>query len=325
MRNLQLECVPSWRFCNIKNGEKIPFDNGWQKSPRTLQDIWSDNVGVMLGSASHGLCAIDFDGENAIDHFNKTFPNIDITSLDTVMWTSGKPYRFQAAFNVPREYWIVLKRKVVNNLELRWAGCQSVVPPSKLNDGREYFWLKSPDKYPVMDIPEEILVYWLQLIYNDVTKYDDVTDYQHDSTDRYDVEFVDELLKNVNLYVGNLRGDYDVWRTIAWATCSEVGMMEAKMLMLRYWPDKTRKEMKTLTSWKPRTDTPKIGTLIKLSKLSKEHIKDMELEFRMRKLKNNGIQRSKSFIKRQQEYKQELDDIKLLREVIEERKHGSNK
>jgi hypothetical protein len=286
MRNLQLECVPSWRFCNIKNGEKIPFDNGWQKSPRTLQDIWSDNVGVMLGSASHGLCAIDFDGENAIDHFNKTFPNIDITSLDTVMWTSGKPYRFQAAFNVPREYWIVLKRKVVNNLELRWAGCQSVVPPSKLNDGREYFWLKSPDKYPVMDLPNEILVYWLELIYEEISKYDNVQPYDSNKLS-LGSEIVDELLSRISSKVGTLKGDYDVWRTIAWATCSEVGISEAKRLMLKYWHYKTNKELQTLVSWKPRGDTPKVGTLIKLSGITKQEM--YELQVKYKKIKEPSI------------------------------------
>jgi hypothetical protein len=285
MRNIQLECVPSWRFCNIKKGEKVPYQNNWQNTPLTLQDIWSENVGVILGAASFGLCSIDVDGPEALDHFNTLFPNINIADLDTVMWTSGKPYRFQAAFRVPNDYWIVLKRKVENKLEFRWGG-QSVVPPSIHPEGMPYIWLKSPDKYPVMDLPNEILVYWLELIYEEISKYDNVQPYDSNKLS-LGSEIVDELLSRISSKVGTLKGDYDVWRTIAWATCSEVGISEAKRLMLKYWHYKTNKELQTLVSWKPRGDTPKVGTLIKLSGITKQEM--YELQVKYKKIKEPSI------------------------------------
>ena len=158
MKDYELQNVP-WKFVNIKNGEKIPVGLNWQKNPMMINEIYTDNVGVVLGPASHGLCAIDVDGEEALDHFNNTFPNIDLTTIDTAMWTSGKPYRFQAAFHVPEMYWTSLKRKVVNKLEFRWTNTQSILPPSKLNDGREYMWIKKPSIVGVKELPEEILVY----------------------------------------------------------------------------------------------------------------------------------------------------------------------
>jgi hypothetical protein len=282
MKDYELQNV-NWKFVNIKNGEKIPIGMNWQKNPNIITEIYTDNVGVVLGPASHGLCAIDVDGEEALDHFNNTFPNIDLANIDTAMWSSGKPYRFQAAFIVPKIYWTSLKRKVVNKLEFRWTNTQSVLPPSKLNDGREYIWLKKPSVVGVKELPEEILVYWLQLMYDELTKYDTtpVTEYDVKMTD----EEVNTLLEKIKNKVGDLKGDYDVWRTIAWATCSTVGIQTAEMLMKYYWPYKTNKEIVTLRAWKSSVNGPKIGTLIKLSGVSTDERKLLEIQAKIRKLK----------------------------------------
>lgn len=277
----QLSLLPDWRFCNVKNGDKIPYPNNWQNNPLTLSQVTSDNIGVILGEHSNGLCAIDFDGIEAIEHWS-SFTDIDISELPTVMWSSGKDYRCQAAFTVPKIYWSVLKRKVINKLEFRWGG-QSVLPPSKLNDGRQYMWLKSPNEYQVQELPEPILVYWLQLIYQELTQYDDIKVEQVYTTD-HDEEFVNQILYKVSQKVGSLRGEYDLWRTIAWATCHAVGINTARMLMLYYWPDKTKKEMNTLLSWKSNHRSPTLGTLIKLSGISSLERRILELESKVRKL-----------------------------------------
>jgi hypothetical protein len=282
MKDEQLKFMHGWRFVNIRKGEKIPEGLNWQKNPCILTEIYTDNIGVILGPASNGLCAIDFDGEEAIDHFNQTFPHIDITSIDTPMWTSGKDYRFQAAFTVPEEYWIHLKRKVVNKLEFRWANTQSILPPSTLNDGRTYTWIKSPRQVPVQQLSDDILAYWLTLMYEEMTRYDNIPVQQYELS-TFDEEFVNILLEKIARKVGTLRGDYDVWRTIAWATCSAVGISSAKMLMQFYWPDKTKKEMSTLLAWKHGVG-PKIGTLIKLSGISTTERQILELEMKIRKM-----------------------------------------
>lgn len=282
MRNRELQQLLNWRYCNVTNGEKTPCEQNWQKHPHSLDNIYTDNIGVVLGVHSGGICAIDFDGEEAIDHWTKTF-GIDISTLDTIMWTSGKDYRCQAAFSVDEIYWDVLKKKVVNKLEFRWNGCQSVLPPSKLNDGREYFWINSPTTHIVQRLPEDVLVYWLNLMYTDITKYDsiDTVAYQQN---QYDEQYIDTLLSRIVPKVGNLRGDYDVWRTIAWAVCSQVGTHNAQHLMMKHWPEKTRKEMKTLKSYRQTVRGPGIGTLIKLSGISKLEKKLLELQYKRRQL-----------------------------------------
>jgi len=280
MFNKELKQITNWRYCNIRNLDKAPLDNGWQNKPLTLDQVCTDNIGLILGKHSGGVCAIDFDGEEAIDHWTKTF-GIDISTLDTVMWSSGKPYRCQAAFSVDSEYWDVLKRKVVNKLEFRWNGCQSVLPPSKLSDGREYFYINSPTTHIVQRLPEPVLTYWLQLIYEDMREIPviDTVAYQN----QYDEKFIDELLSRIQPKVGNLRGDYDVWRTIAWAVCSQLGTMNSKHLLMKYWPDKTKKEIKTLNSWKPSVRGPGIGTLIKMSGISKLEKRMLELQYKLRR------------------------------------------
>jgi hypothetical protein len=282
MNNDELKNLP-WRYVNIKNGEKIPIGNAWQKHPLLLNEIYTDNVGVILGPVSNGLCAIDFDGIEAIDHFNNTFPDIDITNIDTVMWSSGKEYRMQVAFYVPETYWDVLKRKVVNKLEFRWTNTQSVLPPSKLNDGREYIWLKKPTETNVLEIPESILVYWLQLMYDELTKYDAVTTKTYEPIELDEI-VVDELLTRISRLTGSLQGEYDVWRTIAWATCSVVGIHVAEQLMLKHWHYKTKKELQTLRAWRSNVNGPGIGTLIKLSGIRAEELKIFELQTKIRKI-----------------------------------------
>jgi len=283
MRDNELLICKDWRFCNVQNGDKKPYPNNWQNNPLTLQQIESSNIGLQLGQHSNGTCAIDFDGIEAIDYWTDIFPQYPIDQLNTIMWTSGKEYRLQAAFIVPEEYWSVLKRKVVSKLEFRWGG-QSVMPPSKLNDGRQYTWINPPSNTMLQPLPDDVLAYWLTLIYEDMTKYDNVVPQQYQTT-TVDEEFVNILLEKIQHKVGNLRGDYDLWRTIAWATCSCIGISSAKMLLQYYWPEKTKKEMPTLMSWKPRANSPKIGTLIKLSGITLLERQLMELENKLRSLK----------------------------------------
>jgi hypothetical protein len=282
MKNDQLQLMPQWRYCNVKNGDKIPYPNNWQNNPLTLQQVESTNVGLQLGIHSYGTCAIDFDGIEAIDYWNENFPQYPIHELNTIMWTSGKEYRLQAAFSVPKDYWDVLKRKVVSKLEFRWGG-QSVMPPSKLNDGRQYFFINSPSTTPLQVIPNDVLAHWLNLLYQDMTKYDNIPVKQYEVT-TVDEEYVNQLLDRISKQVGNLRGDYDVWRTIAWATCSAVGLNSAKMLMQYYFPEKTNKELQTLMSWKQGIG-PTLGTLIKLSGISLLERRLMDTEFKIRQLK----------------------------------------
>jgi hypothetical protein len=278
----ELQLMTDWRYCNVTPGDKKPYPNEWNKKPLTLSQVNSSNIGLQLGEYSNGTCAIDFDGIEAIDYWNKTFPNFDIDKLDTVMWSSGKEYRLQAAFTVPQEYWDVLKWKEESHLEFRWGG-QSVLPPSKLVDGRQYFWVGRPSCTPLRPIPQDVLNHWLQLILNDMTKYDNVEKIEFELKD-FDEEYVNQLLERISTKVGNLRGDYNLWRTIAWATCSAVGISTAKMLLQFYWPEKTIKEMKTLLSWKVGKG-PTVASLIKMSGMGSLERQLLETQMKLRKMK----------------------------------------
>lgn len=259
MKDHELTKLDSWRFVNIKKGEKVPIGMNWQKNPHQLTQIYTENIGVILGPASQGLCAIDFDGEDAIDHFYKTFQNIDITSIDTVMWTSGKPFRFQAAFTIPEEYWSVLKRKVVSSLEFRWTNTQSVLPPSTLNDGRTYVWLKSPSQYKVQPLPEEILTYWLKLMLDEYPVSEPGEQYVPKSVSGEEANKLAEELKQ--LYPTLV---YDDWIRVTWAFCHAVGDIDGLTIMRYYYPETKKGEYNKLLRSRTTGKVCTIGTVIKM-------------------------------------------------------------
>lgn len=99
-----------------------------------------------------------------------------------------------------------------------------------------------------------------------------------------DEYFVDELLSRISNKVGNLRGDYNQWLSIAWATCHSVGVSTATTLLMKHWPEKTRKEKHALKSWRSN-NSPTIGTLIKLSGITSEQRKLLELQQQIRNIK----------------------------------------
>lgn len=279
MKDIELQKNRYWRFVNIKPGTKVPWQQGWQTHPLELENIYSDSVGLVMGPLSSGLCAIDFDGIEAWDHYYNTFSQ-DILDYKTVSWTSGKEYRLQMLFTVPEMYWDVLKKKVVNKMELRWTGCQSVLPPSIHPDTQQpYIWINRPTEHSVLEIPSFLLEYWLELMYTDLTKYDNtkVDNTYYMNKPHYSVDIVNELLEHVKQKVGNCKGDYDVFRTIAWATCSEIGVNNATQLLRYHFPYKANKEMKTIQSYRVGVG-PTVATLIKLSGLNSKQILEIELK-----------------------------------------------
>ena len=284
MIDSELAILTDCRFCNVTNGDKKPYPNNWQNTPLTLSQVVSNNIGLQLGKHSNGVCAIDFDGPDAIDFWTTTFPHHPIHSLNTIMWSSGKEYRCQAAFSVPSEYWDVLKRKVVNSLEFRWGG-QSVMPPSKLNDGRQYFWINSPSTTQIRELPDDILSYWLNLLLNDMPIY------QHDPierpklTDDTIVQLADELKK----YYPQL--DYDTWIRVTWAFCNELGVSDGVNVMKYHYPESKQGEYRKFYNKSNSGKKITIGTVIKMIKdrggtIPKNITLMNELEILKNKLRN---------------------------------------
>ena len=120
---------------------------------------------------------------------------------------------------------------------------------------------------------------------------------------QYDTEYVNELLNRLQRLYGTLEGEYETWRTIAWATCGTIGLGFAQGLMMNHFPTKTKKHLQTLNSFKASQAKHKVGTLIKLSKISKEDLYKLELDFKQRnnlltqeELLNNLIRENKNGI-----------------------------
>ena len=101
---------------------------------------------------------------------------------------------------------------------------------------------------------------------------------------QYDEQFVSELLSRISIKVGTLKGDYDTFKTIAWATCHTIGQHNANMLMTRYWPTKTKKEQQVIKTYN-QNKSPTIGTLIKMSGVSKTERELLELQMKLRNIK----------------------------------------
>ncbi|MTF40381.1 AAA family ATPase [Cyanobacterium aponinum] len=165
--------------------EKRPYRQNWQnESPLSrayiLQEIETKKAtgyGLRTGIISGGVLAIDFDGESAIE-LMMNLP--DYQELPkTVSWTSGKQGRLQVAFNIPEKY----RRRFENftrvsirdgcadgeQLEFRYNGCQSVLPPSYHPETGQYQWISSPETTQVAELPEFLLNYLLLLITPETT------------------------------------------------------------------------------------------------------------------------------------------------------------
>ena len=259
MTEYELNLLPDWRYTNVTNGDKKPYPNNWQNTPLLLSQVVSENIGLQLGQHSNGTCAIDFDGPEAIDFWTQTFPQHPIDSLNTIMWSSGKEYRCQAAFSVPKIYWDVLKRKVTHNLEFRWGG-QSVMPPSKLNDGRQYFWINSPSTTQLRQIPDDILTYWLQLLLNDMPIIDYTPIERPKLNDDTIVQLADELKKHYPQL------SYDEWIRVTWAFCNELGTSDGVAIMKYHYPESKQGEYRKFYNKSNTGKKITIGTVIKMIK-----------------------------------------------------------
>jgi Protein of unknown function (DUF3987)/Bifunctional DNA primase/polymerase, N-terminal len=132
--------------------------------------------GLIMGRSSGYLVAIDFDGQSAIELGLEKFGELP----KTVTWTSGRPGRYQALFSVPEQYRDLVKNKAVKTgvigddgkaeqLEFRYTGNQSVLPPSPHPETDGYHWINSPIDTPVAELPQVVIDFWLSLLAPKVT------------------------------------------------------------------------------------------------------------------------------------------------------------
>jgi len=263
MKDIELECVPSWRYCHVREGEKAPYPAGWQNQPRMLQQILSNNVGLLLGPQSGGVVALDFDGPSAFAWFDATF-SIDLPG--TVAWTSGKDGRCQMAFWVPEEYWPYIRTQKIatgerEGWEFRWAGGQSVVPPSRLADGRSYTWVLAPSTTGIAPLPDPVLAWVLEKCQN-INQVNTIPDPIVDPAAIDETRFreVVEMLTELQQHTPRL--PYDDWLKIAFATAKEIGNAAAELVLKQIWPEQHSGEYQRLLAGRDHSRSPGIGSLV---------------------------------------------------------------
>ncbi len=133
-----------------------------QKTQKPYRRYYS-GFGLRTGEVSGGVVAIDVDGDDA----EKLLGEIAGRNLpQTVSWTSGKPGRRQLVYQVPREVQpqlVGFTRRAIrewdgvssnHDLDFRYNGCQSALPPSHHPDTGSYGWIDSPADTEVATAPD---------------------------------------------------------------------------------------------------------------------------------------------------------------------------
>jgi hypothetical protein len=269
--DLEILQLQGARFVRIPRGLKGPQSSDWHKYPLTVDqiDIGKDNLGIILNSSSNGIVAIDFDGFSSIDYFYKLFPNTNIDT--TVSFTSTRPGRHQRLYRISREYFDYLSLKQLKTgtidsdgkheqLELRFQkdkSAQSVLPPSFVSDDkgeRTYQWLEgcSPQETDIIDLPDEVLAYWLTIC-NEVYEPKESVILPH--TD----DMVAHLAETLQKYYPVL--SYDEWIRVAWGFKHSVGDSIALDIMRYYWPERQQGEYKKLMRSQSNGKRCSLGTI----------------------------------------------------------------
>ena len=272
MKDILLEHQENWRYCRVRAGEKKPYPADWQNNPLRLHEVDSANIGLILGPKGNGVCAIDFDGTSAWHWIEKQ--GVKRSGLRSIAWSSGKTDRCQMAFLVPEEYWDVLKTKKVTTadregFEFRWAGGQSVLPPSIHPDTKEpYYWIIPPAEMigenwrdiEIDVIPEDLLTVWLTLIaeegHRDIDTEPEVI--LDDLTDT-EIKEVEQELNELKQRKPTLA--YDDWRTVCWAVAHHIGRAAAKIVINNYYPEQKRGEYDLLFKTWNKGKSPTLGSL----------------------------------------------------------------
>lgn len=166
----QLQQLPDhWGFVAVGN-DKRPYQPEWQKHPLDKAALIAEleagravAVGVIAGPQSGGLLFVDHDGLGASEVLEQIgAPLRDLPKSWAV--TSGRDGRLQIIYQVPQSFWDQIKTTKLRSsvkgeqLELRWAGCQSVVLGAHPITG-SYRWLKgrSPKDLPIAEAPSLLL------------------------------------------------------------------------------------------------------------------------------------------------------------------------
>ena len=283
MDDFILQAQPDWRYCRVRDGDKRPLDRDWPTRWLTLDQVDTESIGLLLGPASGGIVAVDFDGPTAIEYAADKgfdFRNFPLTPT----WSSGREGRFQSAFSVAKELWDTVEtakfqtrpqsRPGVRDgegIEFRWRGAQSVLPPSRHPEtGQPYEWWTAALE-SVKPIPEALWHIWQDLIKQatrETQRREIVDEVRIDNLQESDIMELNLLLGTIRTRLGSL--NYDQWIRVSWAVAHRVGRAAAAELMKDHFPEQRPGEYQDLfRDWRTER-TPKMGTLYHMAGWTKK-------------------------------------------------------
>lgn len=160
------------KFTLLKHGEKTPCEKSWQKTPKSSSQVslQKNGIGILLGYGN--LLSIDIDNLEGCKRFHKYFGCYP-SDYPSVSWSSGKTFEgeYQPEIGHNSNIQVLFKltdsqankiqgRKTFKNntLDLRWQGCQSVLPSLSPHPttGKPYIWHHAPTEYAIAQIPNDI-------------------------------------------------------------------------------------------------------------------------------------------------------------------------
>lgn len=163
-----LKDLPDYFLLTPVNGTKAPYLTSWQNTGycpnstdlvREIKSGKAKGYGLLTGKPSSGIVAVDCDGK-AAHELAESLGGLP----HTVSFSSGLDGRAQYLYQIPSEYWDSIATKKLNTgevgsngkevlLELRWNGCQSVLPPSVHPETKQYKWVNSIENTPIAQAP----------------------------------------------------------------------------------------------------------------------------------------------------------------------------
>ncbi|HAZ48797.1 MAG TPA: hypothetical protein DDW76_09770 [Cyanobacteria bacterium UBA11369] len=248
-----LSRIPSdWSLC-LLDGKKVPQGIGWQKKPLTPAQMkeavtngyvvdkadgtqyrcYPKGYGLITGTAVtinsdiFYIMALDQDGASASQKILELSGGEELPK--TVAFTSGRPGRCQYLFLVPEQYAGSLCTKKFptgvtgddgkgEQLELRWTGLQSCLPPSVHPTTGEYVWVPNcaPDQIQIAIAPiwiiEQMLVEKSESGNSNQLPLQAVTETRFDSKQQWtEVDWALSYLAALSPYRAD---DYHEWCTV---------------------------------------------------------------------------------------------------------------
>lgn len=273
--------------------DKAAFVNNWQNNPYRLDEVRTmiatgeapknikpNGFGLITGILSGGIAALDIDGPEAVAFLKENFDH-DILRSANFAWTSGREERMQIGWQVPEQFWDILRKITVgvgNKLEFRWDGCQSVMPPSvhPTNTSGYYEWVIEPSGEQIAELPRPLLEFWLRNCEQGHQVHIPKRPVIANNTDwlKNKVIAIVEIIRNndgIVCYDGELG-----WRAIGHAVASVVGVEEAKSIMMQLYPEQKRGEYKKLYTSYNAEASPKFGRLCRRAiEIDAEKVKEI--------------------------------------------------